>query len=389
MGYVCDRYCHGYGAKIMKKLLISMVLLFTSTTTIANDICPDGGIFSRLIQDVCWDCMLPINIGGIPLGMDKPDGASDAFGICNCPDDLGVPEFGYPLPMWMPARISEVVRVPWCSPALSGLQLQDDITAGMGGPGSNGDGAENSNAFYQYHWFASPFAEMLEMFFIPDCSVDGINDFDLMYMSEIDPLHNDSMLALMLNPEAVAFMSPLAKLWCAADCGLITAGKVMEEYYGCAGCDGSLYPLTGFVSGNSDPVRSSSLITQRVLAGLHRKGLASKTIGDIAMCSREYWPTTPRSQYKASMLFPKAEADGSPQESLFQLDDEGNIAKDSSGNPIIEGSVEHQDLGCCHPLGENIHKWSTSRGGMHSPGKEDFLYLIYRYKDCCVRKKGG
>ena len=369
-------------------MLIALVFMFSANTVSASEICPDGGIFARLIQDVCWDCMLPINIGGIPLGMDRPEGASDALGICNCPDDLGIPEFGYPLPMWMPARISEVVRVPWCSPALSGLQLQDDITAGMGGPGRNSNMDETSqSSFYHYHWFASPFAEMLEMFFIPDCSVDGRTDFDLMYLSEIDPLHTDSLLALLLNPEATAFITPLAKLWCAADCGLITAGKVMEDYYGCAGCDGNLYPLTGFIPATHNGVRASSLITQRVLAGLHRKGLATRTIGDIAMCSREYYPTTPRSQYKASMLFPKAEADSTPQESLFTLDGEGNIAKDTDGNPIVSGSLDHQDIGCCHPLGENIHSWSTARGGMATPGKSDFLYLIYRYKDCCVRSK--
>ncbi|MFK5949629.1 MAG: TraU family protein [Methylococcales bacterium] len=370
----------------MRKFLIALVVILSFNAT-ADGMCPNANIITKIITDVCWDCMLPINIGGYNLGADVPDGASNAKGICNCPDELGIPEFGFPLPMWMPIRISEVVRMPWCSPSLGGIKLQDDITAGLGGP-NDSHVQQNDVGFYQYHWYASPLAEMLEMFFIPECSVDGLTDFDLMYLSEIDPTHKNDMLSLVLTVEAVAFATPLAKLWCAADCGLVTAGALTENSWGCAGCDGSLYPLTGNVDENEDPVSATSLITQRVLAGLHRKGLAVKTIGDVAMCSRQYWPTTPRTQYKASLLFPKAEADNSPTQAFFELDENGDVKKDNSGKPVVSSTIEHSNLSCCHYLGESVHKWATPRGGMSIPGKEDYLYLIFRYKDCCVRKSG-
>lgn len=372
-----------------KNILIFLTVLIVafSASSKADGLCPSANIFKSLITDVCWDCMLPINIGGV-ISTNRPDGASEQKGLCNCPDDLGVPEFGWPLPMWMPSRISEVVKMPWCSPALGGLKLQDDLTAGLGGQSNSSAGTKTDVAFYQYHWYASPFAEMLEMFFIPECNVDGVVDFDLMYMSEIDPTHKNDMLSLLLTVEAVAFASPLARLWCAGDCGLVTAGLLTEDSWGCAGCDGSLYPYTGNVDENEDPVSATSLITQRVIGGLHRKGLAPKTIGDIAMCSRQYWPTTPRTQYKASMLFPKAEASPSPTQAFFELDENGDVKKDTNDKPVVSENYEHSDLNCCHFLGESVHKWSTVRGGMSIPGKEDYLYLIYRYKDCCVRKSG-
>lgn len=347
--------------------------------------CPNGNVFTKLITDVCWDCMLPINVGGIPLGQDRPDGASEKVGLCNCPDDLGIPEFGYPLPMWMPSRVSEVVTTPWCSPALGGIKLQDDVTAGMGGV-SMGEEGRTTNSFQQYHWFASPFAEMLEMFFIPECNVDGLTDFDLMYLSEIDPMHSNDLLSLLLFVEAIAFATPATSLWCAADCAMITAGIVKEDTFGCAGCDGSLYPITGNSNApDGTLIRSSSLITQRVIAGLHRKNLATKTIGDEAMCGRVYWPTTPRSQYKMSMIYPKAEADPSPTETYFQLDGEGNVLKEPDGSPKPSGTYEHSGKGCCHPLGESTMKWAVPRGGMTEVSNDDYIYLIYRYKDCCVR----
>lgn len=369
---------------MMKKafLILMLTLGFSSQASAETGMCPDGNVLTKIITDICWDCMLPINIGNV--FPDRPDGASEQIGVCNCVDDLGVPEFGFPLPMWMPSRISEVVKMPWCSPSLGGLQLQDDLTAGLGGQGNRVSEDEDGKAFYQYHWYASPFAEMLEMFIIPECNVDGITDFDLMYMSEIDPTHKNDMLSLLLTVEAVAFATPLAKLWCAGDCALVTAGHLTENSWGCAGCDGSLYPLTGNIVENDDPVSATSLMTQRIIGGLHRKGLAPKTIGDIAMCKSQYWPTTPRTQYKAQMLFPRSEANPEPQVPLFEVDENGDVLTDEDGDPDV---IEYDPIkkNCCHYLGESVHKWATIRGGMVVPGKEDFIYLIYRYKDCCVR----
>ncbi len=39
---------------------------------------------------------------------------------------------------------------------------------------------------------------------------------------------------------------------------------------------------------------------------------------------------------------------------------------------------------CCHRMGESVHKWSTLKGGRSRPGKENYVYMIWRYVDCCV-----
>ncbi|MCV5675892.1 TraU family protein, partial [Escherichia coli] len=84
----------------------------------------------------------------------------------------------------------------------------------------------------------------------------------------------------------------------------VTAGKDNLAAYFCAGCDGNLYPLTGHIYANDDAVRTSSLITQRLLTKLHRQGMLMRTMGADAMCEKTWEYFTPRSQYRLSMLFP-------------------------------------------------------------------------------------
>ena len=356
-----------------------------------NAACPNASVFKNIMGQICWDCFLDsLKLYGIG---SKPNGASTKLDlpVCSCADALGIPEFGYPLGYWSPARINEVVTTPWCSPGLGGLRLQDSFEgSGHNGASSVGS-AEIPSAFYQYHYFSYPIMAMLGMLLLPDCT-DGYVDFDLLYLSEVDPLWNNDMLTLMLNPEAIIFSTPMAYAWCAADCVMTTADNQMEEFYGCAGCDGSLYPLTGNIYPQPDPVAGSSLITQRVLASLHRKGLAAKTIGDDAMCDAEYFPTIPRSQYKFSMTYPIAEAasEGGTEIASTFIGDPSNEddvdLNDPDNNAGQAGEQAELYPECCHPMGMSTSRWCTPVGGRTRPGKDTaYLYLIWRYRNCCVR----
>lgn len=339
----------------MRKVLVGLCLLIFMSPGLAvaaNPVCQDAKIFEKIIDQICWSCFLPMRIMGVG---PAPDGAAGNDRFCQCTDRMGVPEYGWTLGYWSPVRLAEIVRTPWCSPSLGGIQLQDDLFS-LGHGVDRGEGSEGSLSFAQYHWFSYPIMEMLQILFLSDCQVDQYHDFDLMYFSEIDPTWNNDLTALFLNPEALVFANPIAKLWCVADCTTTTAGHQQEKSWGCAGCDGNLYPFTGFVADTDDPVRNSSLLMQRALASLHRKGLAAKSMGEDAMCERVFWPTIPRSQYKTSLIFPVPEA--------------------STTGPAGK---------CCHPLGESTNVWSVAAGGRHRPGKEDFVYLIWRYRDCCVR----
>jgi conjugal transfer pilus assembly protein TraU len=384
---------------VFRKIAISLGMMLIavtmqSTAQTVDDInpaCPDAKIFTQVIEQICWDCFVDsLKIWGVG---SKPDGASSQLDlpVCACMDALGVPEFGNPMGFWSPQKLNEVVTTPWCSPSLGGIRLQDSFTgAGHNRASSIGE-AEIPGAFYQYHYFSYPIMAMVGMLLLPDCS-SGYIDFDLLYLSELDPLWNDDLLSLLLNPEAIIFSTPATYAWCAADCIMTTADNQLEEFYGCGGCDGSLFPMTGNVFPQADPVAGTSLITQRVLASLHRKGLARKTIGHEAMCEPEYTPTIPRSQYKFSMLYPVPEASSSAAKALAApfigdpIDEGDTKANDSANNAGTAGLEADAYADCCHPMGMSTARWCTPVGGRTRPGKDNaYIYMIWNYRNCCVR----
>ncbi len=85
--------------------------------------CPDAQVFSaKLITDICWSCVFPIRIAGISLdGGNAPAGATRQA-VCACDDPAGVPEPGLVMGFWAPARLIEVVRLPYCAPSLQAQQ---------------------------------------------------------------------------------------------------------------------------------------------------------------------------------------------------------------------------------------------------------------------------
>lgn len=356
--------------------LIGILVLFgcsqaAYSQAVDLDTCPDGNILEGTFDRVCWDCFLDnFNLFGVG---NKPDGAAPARPVCACYDDIGVPTMGYPLGMWTPTKINEVVTQPFCSPSLGGTRLQN--TARGTGYAASTEDAQNT-AFYQYHYFSYPLMTMMELLMLPQC-MDPYYDFDLLYISEIDPTWSNDILSILLSPEAVIFANPVAKAWCAADCVATTANQQQEAAYGCAGCDGSLYPFTGHINPQPDPVAGSSLITQRVLASLHRKGLAQKTIGEDAMCGPSYYPMVPRSQYKFSLMYPIAEASTDVPAEI--------TSNPSSGWAGQSGDTAQGFNECCHPMGMSTSRWCTPVGGRIRPGKDKaFVYMIWNYRDCCV-----
>lgn len=353
-------------------------------------VCPDANIFTNVFDQICWDCFLDsISLMGVNVG-DEPDGASSKLPVCSCTDAVGVPELGYPMAFWRPTKVTEVSTKPWCSPALGGINLQDTMTGlGVENHGSLSATGTVRKSFYHYHYFSYPIMEMLGMLAFPSCT-DGYVDMDLLYISEIDPLWNNDLLSLVLNPEAIIFANPVAKLWCMQDCLTTTANQQSEKNYGCAGCDGDLYPMTGNVLRQPDKVAASSLITQRVLAGLHRKGLARKTIGSEAMCKPGYYPTIPRSQYKFSMMYPVPQAASNLASATTTRASENSSNATEFREKLAGGDIDSDAFNqCCHPMGMSTSRWCTPYGGRERPGKDAYLYMIWNWRDCCVRGAGS
>ncbi len=320
----------------------------------ASAACPDAEVFgSKLITGVCWDCIFPISLAGGKIRAgdsveQQPPEDANTQSTCSCPknphDPIAIP--GLSVSFWEPARVIEVVRAPFCSPTLAGTKLKD-TWRGMGVRSSAQDGKGTNKAFYQMHYMAFPLLAILDMLLDASCNPDGYMDFDLMYLTEFDPTWGNDEMALAVNFETVLFANPVALAACAVDATAATAGRPLKSMFWCAGAWGSMYPMTGNVAQGRSPVRTSSLLSARMLGKLHRLGLARKTVGAETLCRAPFHPTIHKTQYKLSMLY-----------------------------PVVEAKKNHW-------IGQHTFTWGEWRT-IPAVG-EDYLYMLYRYNDCCFR----
>ena len=329
--------------KLSKMLL--MVSLFSGAVK-ADSGCQNADIIGpKLISGICWSCIFPIRVAGVPIdggGNVYPEGAVESP-LCACKDNNGVPRPGITTSMWEPARLVEFQRVPGCSSVLNGTTLPFDRTfQGHHGEGSM-DGGDGS--FMHYHYYAFPLLIMMDMFIKGACNADGFSDLDIMYLSELDPTWNSDELAFFTNPEAAAVANPIASAACSVDATAASIGKPIKSMFWCAGSWGGIYPLSGNQNGGKGVLRDSSLLTTRILASLHRRGLAWKTMGKDAMCQGVISPTLPKTQYKFTLTHPVPETDSS------------------------------------HVIGESILTWGIGKT-IPAVG-QDPIYTIWRWNDCC------
>lgn len=312
-----------------------------------DPVCSSADLFSgKLLSHICWECMFPLVVGGVPMGGssgDIPSGAMDKT-VCACKDNAGVYHPGIPRQMWEPARLIELVRQPGCSPALGGLEMPvgDDIR--FGGLGEGGDPSASGKAFFHYHYLSFPLLAVMDLVSNAGCNQDGYMDIDMMYMSELDPTWNESDLAFYANPEAALFANPVSISACTADAAAASAGEPLDSMFWCAGSWGNLYPLAGHTTDGGFPETTSRLAT-RALAAQHRRGFARKTMGEEAMCEAPIDVFLPKSQYKMTMFYPQPEAEEA------------------------------------HVIGEPTLNWGA---GKVVPGADDAVYVLWRWKDCCM-----
>ncbi|MFQ5779180.1 MAG: TraU family protein [Nitrospiria bacterium] len=322
-------------------LFIVTLLLFTVVQEASA--CP-GRIFNP-VTDVDWTGVFPIKIGGVTIaGFGQEDTATVSRSpICFCadrPPPLNVVP-GIPVSFWEPVYLIEVVQDPYCFPSLGGVDLSPTIQ----GFGSNSatEGHGEHHAFYQAHLYAYPIISLLGLVIDFGCLQGG--GFDLGYITELDPLWNSPELAALLTPEAFLFANPGSIAVCAADCAAATAGFPLDPLFWCSGCWGGVYPLNGALSaGNASPQQASALVASRLLFKLHRQGFLWGTVGEAGMCSRYPMPIIRKSQYKLQLAYPK------------------------------RGSV--------FPIGRSDLVWGI--GASFPVAGEDFVYVIWRKRDCCV-----
>jgi len=328
----------------MRTLLLTFFFLLSITNAEAKTC---TGRFVNPITDICWSCLFPITIGPANINRSGREDTSNPHQIpCWCPRPP-IPGLvpGVPVGFWEPARLIDITRTPFCMVNMGGLQLSKS-TVGFGIHGQKGTGTTKSS-FYQVHWYVYPVIYWLEL--LVDFLCLEQQSFDVAYITELDPLWNADELSFILNPEAVLFGNPIAQAACSADCAATSAGFPMDALFWCGGCQGSLYPFTGNSTAHIGGVQGSLLLAQRMMAKLHRELLLWDTSGSQALCAKYPLPIIKKSQYKTQMTYPR---------------------------PTTRGPM------ACNPLGRTEVIWGSGR---EFPYKgEDFGYLIWRKRNCCV-----
>lgn len=294
------------------------------------------------LTEICWSCLFPISIGKFRVaGNGNEDTENPGQVPCVCVTN-GIPRIGLPIGFWEPVRLVDVTRTPYCMVGIGGIQLMK----GKSNQGSRTSKLEKLS-FYHVHYYIYPLIYWLELlmnFLCLECS--GV---DLMYMSELDPSWGDEEMSLILSPEAAIFANPIAQLACVADCAAASAGFSLDPLFWCAGCQGSMYPFSGYAP-HVGGVQASMLLAQRIMYKLHRVGALWGTMGTDALCEGRFiMPIIRKSQYKLQMTYPVP--------------------------------ATNKALGC-HPLGRSDVLLSAGR---EFPVKgEDFGYLVWRKRNCCI-----
>ena len=335
--------------RVFAALLLAVLTFAAASAGSKAEAAECSGHFVNPITDVCWDCLFPLTIGNIPIFKgEHADGPNPGSPICVCqaPPPLFV-KVGLSIGFWEPARLEDVTSRAYCFPNLGGLS----IPIGFGYPTKSQHTTDEHAKLtgYHVHWYIYPVMYWLEL--LTDFLCLEQADFDIGYITELDPTWNDDQVAALLSPETILFANPIAAAACALDCVQATAtGMSNPALYWCAGCQGTMFPLDGNVGGEYGEINGGLLAGERFTFKLHRMLLEEGTSGPGAVCQKYPMPIMDKRQYRFQIVNPSAFV----QPSLLQ----------------------------CPAVGMSSVLWE--------PGKvvpvvgEDLGFLIWRKRNCCA-----
>ena len=299
------------------------------------------------ITDICWHCLFPLHIASIKIngpGRNIPEPKPpNRMPICAC--GKPIPRIGLPLSYWEPVRLVDVTHNPYCFVNLGGMTMDLGISNGIGSkPKSSGSNVGT----WHLHWYIYPAIHWLDLLTNFLCLEKG--QFDVGYITELDPLWLDDSLSAIINPEAILFGNVIAQAACIVDCTAATARLPFDSLFWCAGCQGGMYPMNGRIQAHVGSIQSSLLAVERMTYKLHREGILWGTLAKgkslDAWCKQKHpMPFMKKSMYRSQNTVPVP----SPS---------------------------------CYPYGHTTIKYEA---GKEIPViGEDFGYLIWRKRECCV-----
>ncbi|CAM4391194.1 MAG: hypothetical protein LEGION0398_MBIBDBAK_00171 [Legionellaceae bacterium] len=331
----------------MRRFFLLFLVFFTINVR-AEGLC--HGSFVNPITDVCWTCLFPITLGSMNLmKSDLPDTENPSSPVCACPDDFFY-RFGISIGYWEPIALVDVTRYPFCMVNLGGVQLNMGMDYGIG-KAETANPNQNSS-FYYVHWYKFPLMYWLNILTDAICVEKG--DFDIAYLTELDPTWKDDELTFILNPEAGLFSNLIAQIACAADSVASLTGLPLDKLFWCAGSQGTMYPMNGHVQEHVGGVQASTLLAERMTYKMHREGLLWDSTGNVSglfdtkLCYQYPSAILPKSRYRYQMVNP------------LPATDEPNG---------------------CQPFGHTTATWGAWREFPYQG--EDFGYLIFRKRNCC------
>lgn len=329
----------------MKRLLIFFVLACSIQINTAFAVC-EGTVLNP-ITDVCWSCMFPARIGGVAFGGGGSDYAPGGVTspACACPTSTGF-MVGVASAFWEHSRLVETVKDPYCFTTL-GTGLTNPKPGFLSGEAKASENGDGDLSFQQAHYYMFPVWTIMKLFMDFPCADKG--NFDVAYMTEVDPMWNDDSLSFMINPEALLFGNPISQIACAADTVGATVGYPVDPLFWCQGSWGSFYPLSGSMAENN-PLNTNAGLAARMLFKLGREAIMYDTA--INKCSQTgvITPILVKSHYR------------------FQ------IARPVKGNS-------------CIPIGQPSMIWGAGKNPPSGAGvnsADNFLWVMTRARVCCV-----
>lgn len=331
----------------IRSLIIVSLLMLNFNPAFATSC---TGHFVNPLKDVCWRCLFPLSIGDHEVVKDESLESElenitkdKKFNpIRTCKTKIGE-RLGLKIGYWEPMALVDVTDTPYCLVNLGGHRIPLGKHTSRGGRAQMPDDGV-AHAFYHVHWYKYPLISWLNLSMSSACQQMG--DFDVAYLSELDPTWRDSEMSFVLNPESAIFGHPITQAACAADSLSSTLIKrPIDSLFWCAGSQGSYYPINGHVREPVSPVQTALLLTERMNFKLHRP--PTPLISDSSSespCSEHHSMKVPKSRYRYEMV-----------------------------NQVADG--KH-----CYPSGYSTFIWEIGKIKPHTP--DQYGFLVWRKRDC-------